>query len=192
MYLSGHIKLLAWKLHIFHKLSLLAMDMQPWSYIVLHAVRRFTYADICCCWTYAGYADSPAIRCHCRHMYTTGTLLWCCCSRSWESWWCLVIERRQKLYYMCNFTNFLRNISQTSIASKALSTQQYWGFGVIPAVDNCRHTKLLFEKHRVRQKEIILPGTFYRAAGNTFLNQVLFKVLLTESPEQKLLMVDHL
>lgn len=58
-----------------------------------------TYADMCCCWTCSGCADSSAIRSRCRHTCTTGTLQRCCCSRSWGSLSCLVIERGTVLWY---------------------------------------------------------------------------------------------
>lgn len=55
-----------------------------------------TYAGTCCCWTCSGCADSSAIRSRCRRTCTTGTLQRCCCSRSWGSWWCLVIGREEE------------------------------------------------------------------------------------------------
>ena len=72
------------------------LTKQPWRCIALSVITswHFTHADIYCCRTCAGYADSPAIHSHCHHMCTTETLLYCCCSHSWESWWFLVKETK--------------------------------------------------------------------------------------------------
>lgn len=129
---------------------------------------RLTHADMCCCWTCAGCADSPAIRSHCRHTRTTGTPLCCCCSRSWESWWSLITEEDRSHIRGATLQAFIATFpsdrgfsfaAHSSIESKMLSARTL----LAPRrssvtnvraldVDNCRYTKLLFEKHSMGDK----------------------------------------